>query len=735
MHPLLSRQLRRHVPLGSAIPAGYEALLEAVSAAYTQADADMAMVEQSLDAVSQEMLERYVRLEAQKVHQATLEAEKARAEEVALLASVQLAAMRASTPELLLPEVLGVVAAGVGARAAVAWVRGPDGWALAHRWIGGDAPELAQHWNGVVPGPVHPGVSYEATAPTPTDGLQCRTLSVVDAPGDEARLDFLVTEAGAERLRDAFAVVLSRQLSAAMREQRAEQAMHAQAELLRAIGEGTPDGLTAKDASGRYLLCNAAGAHLFARHPDEVVGRTDDELCDAETAACVAAEDREVMSTGVPAVIERKWRLGEALRHLLVRKAPLRGRSGEIVGVMSVASDVTERVLMEQRLHGAQKMEALGLMAGGVAHDFNNLLTVISGNSALLLTASFTEDERRQAAREIGAAADRAAAVVRQLLTFARRRVVRPMVLDLHAILREREPMLQRLLGERVELVLRLHPLALHARFDPSQFDQVLLNLMLNARGALPDGGIVRLETDRVSLDDAQGAAVGTAPGAYVALHVTDNGVGMDEATRGRVFEPFFTTRPVGEGSGLGLSFVYGAVAQVGGATCVESAPGRGSTFTVLLPQLDAAPAAPSEPGRGAAETSRVGTRTILLVEDDGAVRAFARHVLRLEGYLVLEARNGEEALRRAAEVSGTPIALLLSDVMMPVMGGGALAAAMRAHDPDLPVLLMSGYSDDDVARGDLERLGYVFLAKPFSPQALVHAVREAMASRVRRVT
>ena len=741
MHPLLARQLRRHLPAGEDVPASWEALLQAVSATYAQADEDMRSVERSLAVVSHEMQERFERLEAQKAAQAALAADKARADETALLASVQLAAMRAVAPEAVLPGALYVIAEQVGAIAARLLLHHDRAWWIGHRWLSGEATASAVDWTvQLAESAAGGGAAMDDTPGNVPEGCSCERL-VVDGPlADQGRLEFLFAGENPGRLTRELSGVIGRQLSFALRERRTERALDAQVALLRAIAHGTPDALTAKDLDGRYLLCNPAAERLIGRPEGEVIGRTDADLFDPETAAVMAAEDQAVVERGVPTSVERKWRVGDSgeTRHLQLRKLPLRDSQRAVIGVAVIAIDVTDRLAMETRLHHAQKMAALGLMAGGVAHDFNNLLTVISGNASFLAGDALTPSARRDCVQEIRAAADRAAGIVRHLLTFARGRVTRPVLLELAALLREREPMLRRVLGERSELVLSLGDRPLAVRVDASILDQVLLNLLLNARQALPDGGRVHLELDSRTVDATDAEPLAVLPGRYVALHVTDNGVGMDEETQRRVFEPFFTTRPQGEGSGLGLSFVYGAVSQAGGATRVESAIGRGSTFTILLPLVDAeVPSAaatggargatPEAPMRPVTVPVAAGGGTILLVEDDPAVRSVARQVLAREGYRVLEARHGEEALRRAHDAGADGIDILVSDVMMPGMGGGALAQALRATRPNLPVLFVSGYTDDEVARTRLEASGYHFLPKPFSVDALLQAVRATL--------
>lgn len=370
-------------------------------------------------------------------------------------------------------------------------------------------------------------------------------------------------------------------------------------------------------------------------------------------------------------------------------------------------------------------MEAVGRLAGGVAHDFNNLLTAISGHAQILLEDLPADDPARADIEEISRAADRAADLTRQLLAFSRKQMLRPQVLDPNALIGEIQKMLRRLIGEDIELITRLAPDLGAVRADPGQLEQVIMNLAVNARDAMPTGGRLLIETRNVELgeDDARRLAP-LQPGPHVVLIVSDTGAGMDESTRERIFEPFFTTKEKGKGTGLGLSTVYGIVQQSGGHIWVYSEPGQGTTFKIYLPRVDARPEAAPAPSD--ADGAHNGREVVLLVEDEDAVRSLARRILEKRGYTVLTARTGPEALRIAERHDG-PIHLILTDVVMPEMSGRELAERIAPTRPDARTLFMSGYTEDDVLRRGVLNEGAAFLEKPFTPSALAQKVREVL--------
>jgi two-component system cell cycle sensor histidine kinase/response regulator CckA len=405
--------------------------------------------------------------------------------------------------------------------------------------------------------------------------------------------------------------------------------------------------------------------------------------------------------------------------------APIRDDAGRLTHFVGVQTDVTARRGLEEQFRQAQKMEAFGQLAGGVAHDFNNLLTIINGYSELLLHRLPPTDPSRELAAEIYKAGERSAALTRQLLAFSRRQVLAPRVLDLNAVVGDTDRMLRRLLGEDLRLATALAPDLWAVRADAGQVEQVLMNLAVNARDAMPTGGRLTIETRNVELDAGYARArPGARPGPHVLLSVTDTGSGMTPAVKARVFEPFFTTKEPGKGTGLGLATVYGIVQQSGGHVAVYSEVGVGTSVKVYLPRVESA-AGGSKVLPGLLVPPR-GTETVLLVEDEAGVRALTRHVLAGCGYAVLEAADGAEAVRLAAGHGG-PIHLLVTDVVMPGTGGRAVAEQVAASHPRVRVLYMSGYTDDAVVRHGVLQEGVNFLQKPFSPAALAFKVREVL--------
>jgi len=388
--------------------------------------------------------------------------------------------------------------------------------------------------------------------------------------------------------------------------------------------------------------------------------------------------------------------------------------------------DITERKRLEAQLRQAAKMEAVGRLAGGVAHDFNNLLTAILGYSDLVLERLPAKSPLRRHIAEVKNAGERAASLTRQLLAFSRRQVLAPQVLDLNLVVANMNQMLLRLIGEDIELISKPQPGLGSVKADPSQIEQVILNLAVNSRDAMPSGGRLTIETANVYLDQAfaQEQPFYVQPGPYVTLAVTDTGCGMDSETKAHIFEPFFTTKETDKGTGLGLATVYGVVKQSDGYILVQTEPGQGTSFKIYLPQIEEAAATP--PSRSLASAPSQGVETILLVEDELAVRDLMRRILQSRGYEVLEAGGGKEALEVAARHCGT-ISLIVTDVIMPRLSGPDLARQINLLRPGIKVLYTSGYTGGPVGRLDILDPNAAFIHKPFTAEAFLRKVRETL--------
>ena len=413
-----------------------------------------------------------------------------------------------------------------------------------------------------------------------------------------------------------------------------------------------------------------------------------------------------------------------AVRWIRDQAFPVLDAAGRIIRMAGVAEDVTERRQLEMQLHQIQKMDAVGQLAAGVAHDFNNLLAVISGHSELLAMRSPLDDQWRDSIAEIRRATELGSTTIRQLLALSCQQILEPKILDLNAVVTDAEKMLRRLIGEDVRLATLLQPRISPVRADMGQLNQVILNLAVNARDAMPQGGSLTLETRELDLDAAYAEAhPEVRPGRYVLLTVTDTGWGMAPDVQARIFEPFFTNKAEGRGTGLGLAVVLGIVRQSGGHIDVESRPGVGTKFKIYLPTVHG----PAEGSAQSAPPNLVGgSETVLLVEDEEPVRSVTTLLLEALGYRVLQAENGQDALR-LFEASGEKIDLLMADVVMPDLSGREVAEALQAMDPHLKVLFQSGYTDDTVVRRGILRAEVAFLKKPFSLDDLARKVREAL--------
>jgi PAS domain S-box-containing protein len=496
-------------------------------------------------------------------------------------------------------------------------------------------------------------------------------------------------------------------------------------EARRALIQASPVAIVELDTDKILRSWNAAAERLFGWTAEEVIGGPS-PFVPPERADDYRHNFEAIMrGESIHEVEGRRLRKDGTEIDVTISAAPVRDREGEVRGIVALVADASDRHRLETELRQSQRLEAVGRLAGGIAHDFNNLLTAISGYGELALAKLGDEPGARHDIEEMKRAADRAASLTHQLLAFSRRQVLQPTVLDLNTVVGEMHDMLGRLIGDHIELRTALTPALVRTRADVGQVEQVVVNLAINARDAMPGGGRLTIETFDADLTDEWAALrVGALPGAYVGLAVSDTGTGMDGATRQRVFEPFFTTKAPGEGTGLGLATVYGIVKQSGGYVSVYSEPGRGSSFKVYLPRTDAEP----EPVQAAAEPAAPapGSETILLVEDEAVVRALVQEMLETHGYQVLEAENGARAIEVAAAHDG-PIDLLLTDVVMPGMSGREAAEIISAERPGLRVLYTSGYTQNAIAsQGTLDE-GVAFIEKPFTLGGLSQKVRQVL--------
>jgi PAS domain S-box-containing protein len=489
------------------------------------------------------------------------------------------------------------------------------------------------------------------------------------------------------------------------------------------ILDAAPTLIWYKDRHNRCLRANRAAAASLGLTPADVEGRSTYDLF-PEDAARFYDDDLDVMLSGRPklGIVDAADTPSGERRYYLTDKIPYRDDAGTIIGVIVFAQDITARRNLEEQLRRVQKMEAAGRLAGGLAHDFNNLLTAILGYGDLLLARLPDGDPLRRHAEEIRKAAERASSLTRQLLAFSRKQVLVPEVVDLNALLSDLETMLRRLVGERIELALELGAGLDRVLADPGQIEQVVINLVLNARDAMPRGGKLGVATRNVELDEGYvHVHIEATPGPHVVLEVKDTGIGMDAETASHIFEPFFTTKELGKGTGLGLASVYGIVKQSNGHIAVETEPGKGSRFRVLLPRTSAELCAASAASQS--EAPDRGSETILLVEDEDMVRRVTRELLERRGYRVIEATTGEEAMR-VVEAHQGPLQLLLSDVVLPGISGPEIAQRLRRSQAGIRVLYISGQADDPALLGGIDG---PLLAKPFSPKTLAARVREIL--------
>ena len=513
-----------------------------------------------------------------------------------------------------------------------------------------------------------------------------------------------------------------------------EAALRKQTEVLESILHSMGDGVFVVDQTGAFVVINEAARRLYGsipQHVDVKEWAASSGLCQPDMVTPFPAEEMPLSRAmkgesvdNVEMFISRQDAPPGVRVSATAR--PLKDREGRVLGAVAVLRDITRQHQLEEHLRQSQRMESIGKLAGGVAHDFNNLLTAILGYASLLLDNLPAGSDAHRDAEQIQKASERAAALTRQLLAFSRKQILQARVVDINAVLLGMEPMLHRLIGEDIKL--DAHPAASLAKVkaDPTQVEQIILNLVINARDAMPRGGKLTIETANIVLDQSQVEShLDVSPGPYVMLSVSDSGCGMDSETKARIFEPFFTTKPPGQGTGMGLATVYGIVKQSGGHVWVHSELGQGTSLKIYLPQseqgdrkLGAAPASTSAPA--------TGSETILIVEDEQSVRDLAGSVLKKKGYTVLAASDGEKALHLSQAHAGD-IQLVITDEIMPGMRGHELAEVMRTLRPQIKVLFISGYTDAAAIHEGVLAEGIQFLQKPFTPDALARKVRSVL--------
>lgn len=515
---------------------------------------------------------------------------------------------------------------------------------------------------------------------------------------------------------------------ASERKQAEEQLLY-QANLLQNVS----DAIVATDLNFAITSWNQAAEALYGWPAREVIGQPVDEILQTEYPYAQPEQmQRRFLKQGIwKGETIQKHKDGTAI-NILASVSLIKDSTGKPVGVVAVNRDITERkqaekaqAKLEEQLRQAQKMESIGRLAGGVAHDFNNLLTVIQGYCGLMQAQISSESPLLEDLKQIQRAGERATALTRHLLAFSRKQILAPTTLDLNSLVTNLRKMLERLIGEDITLSTVLQPGLWTITADPGQIEQVIMNLAVNARDAMPTGGMLTIETSNVQLDENYlRTQLGAPSGPCVMLVVTDTGCGMDESTRAQIFEPFFTTKELGKGTGLGLATAYGIIKQSGGDITVYSEPGQGATFKLYLPASEIAANGLAVPA--ANPVTHGGNETILLVEDEETVRKLARTALQGKGYVILEASHGGEALSLFEQHQGL-IDLLVTDVVMPQMSGRELAEQLKTFQPQLKVLFMSGYTDDAIVRHGLLTAEVEYLSKPFSLNVLASKVREVL--------
>ena len=497
--------------------------------------------------------------------------------------------------------------------------------------------------------------------------------------------------------------------------------------------ENAKDAIYVHDLTGRYVQVNKAGEELIGYSREEILQMRISDVVPRASLDHIHQRLMEKLADHSLTIYECEAIRKDGSRVPIEVSSRLIYENGVPVAVQGSARDITERKRAEEALRASQlqlqqsqKLEAIGQLAGGVAHDFNNMLTAIIGYTDLSLRRVGLENPIRRNLEETKKAAERAASLVRQLLAFSRKQILEPKVLDLNDVVKDMQKMLTRLIGENIKLATRLETDLGSVKADPCQVEQIIVNLVVNARDAMPRGGRVTIETANITLDDRTASKhVAVTPGEYVMLAVSDTGSGMDQETQARIFEPFFTTKEVGKGTGLGLSTVYGIVKQSGGNIWVYSEPGMGTVFKVYLPRIDDTTAGLIAKQEQETNAPR-GTETILLVEDEEVVRGLTRKILMQAGYIVLDAKSGDEAIRLCQTHAG-PIDLLLTDIVMPEFSGKEVADRLLQLRPSTRVLFMSGYTGEAIVQHGVLDANVKFIQKPFTWVTLTKKVREVL--------
>jgi PAS domain S-box-containing protein len=527
-----------------------------------------------------------------------------------------------------------------------------------------------------------------------------------------------------QELRAAHAELETRVKERTAELQATNEELHRSNSIRNAVVTSSPLSIWAIDLDGNVTFWNPAAERIFGWCADEVIGKPLPVVPDDFRAEYKEWLERFRLGVSIAGVERTRCKKDGSKIEVSIFTAPLHDEAGRIVGTITIDQDITDRRQLEEQFRQSQKLEAVGRLAGGVAHDFNNLLTVILGYVDMIITEAESMPSVQESAKEVQYAANRATSLTAQLLAFSRRQVSQPKVLDLNDVVQHSARMLARVIGEDIQIATHLEHKLGRVKVDPSQIDQLLLNLVVNARDAMPGGGKLTIETANVVLDDQYvGRHIGVKAGPYALLAVSDNGTGMTAEVRSRVFEPFFTTKEAGRGTGLGLSIVYGIVKQNGGEIMVYSEPGQGTTFKVYFPMAEVADDAMTAEN-GHAELQ--GTETILLCEDETGIRKLVKSMLVKRGYQVLEAEGPVRAMEISREFKGK-IDLLLTDVVMPEMSGFDLAGQLMPVRPEMKVLYTSGYTDNRLVGTWTLKPGVPFLQKPFTAGTLSQKVREAL--------